>query len=198
MESFQMPPRDLYITILTLNRINPTILLCYWDKTVLLKIFKITPPLLLPYGLLQVFSHNPQVLVALRVLWHVPSLPLETLLRKFLALAFVLGLEARVEVADDTPAVMEGVAVVVVMVDIVPPTASVVVDTVAEVRVEVEMEAEKLVEVEAEVGKFEKAVREFVGFGEGTLIAGGVPVGCLGSLGRVCLQGTFLQVPSFP
>jgi hypothetical protein len=68
-----------------------------------------------------------------------------------------------------------------------------VADTVAEVRVEVEVGRF----VEVEVGKFEKAVREFVGFEEGTLIAGGVPVGCLGFLGLVCLQGTFLQVPSF-
>jgi hypothetical protein len=68
-----------------------------------------------------------------------------------------------------------------------------VADIVAEVRVEVEVG--KFVEVE--VGKFEKAVREFVGFEEGSLIAGEVPVGCLGSLGLACLQGTFLQVPSF-
>jgi hypothetical protein len=52
----------------------------------------ITPPLGLLYELPQVFFHNPQVLAALRVLWHVPALPLETPLRKFLALAFVLGL----------------------------------------------------------------------------------------------------------
>jgi len=51
--------------------------------------------------------------------------------------------------------------------------------------------------VEVEVGKFESAVKEFVGFEEGTSIAGGFPVGCLGFLGLVCPQGTFLQVPSF-
>jgi hypothetical protein len=51
-------------------------------------------PPLLPCGLLQVFSHNPQVQEALRVLWRVPALPLETLLRKLLVFAFVLGLEA--------------------------------------------------------------------------------------------------------
>ena len=64
---------------------------------------------------------------------------------------------------------------------------------VAEVRVEVEFG--KFVEVE--VGKFEKAVREFVGFGEGSLTAGGVPVGCLGCLGLAYLQGNFSQVPLF-
>jgi len=67
------------------------------------------------------------------------------------------------------------------------------VDIVAVVRVEVEFG--KFVEVEA--GKFEKAVMKFVGFEEGSLIAGGVPVGCLGFLGLVCPQGTFLRVPSF-
>ena len=46
----------------------------------------------LPCGLPQGFFRNPQVLAALRVLWRVPALPLETLLRKFLARAFVLGL----------------------------------------------------------------------------------------------------------
>jgi len=61
--------------------------------------------------------------------------------------------------------------------------------------VRVEVEVGRFVEVE--VGKFEKAVREFVGFGEGSLTAGGVPVGCLGFLGLVCLQGTFLQVLLF-
>jgi hypothetical protein len=66
-----------------------------------------------------------------------------------------------------------------------------VVEVVAVVRVEVGKSAE------VEVGKFEKAVMEFVGFEEGTLIAGGVPVGCLGCLGLVFLQGTFLQDPSF-
>lgn len=68
-----------------------------------------------------------------------------------------------------------------------------VADTVAEVRVEVE--GGRFVEVE--VGKFEKAGMKFVGFGEGSLTVGGVPVGCLGFLGLACLQGTFLQVPSF-
>lgn len=67
-------------------------------------------------------------------------------------------------------------------------------DIVAEVRVEVG--AEKFVEVE--VGKFGKVVMEFVGFEEGSLTAGGVPAEGLGFLGLVCLQGTFLQVPSFP
>jgi hypothetical protein len=66
---------------------------------------------------------------------------------------------------------------------------------VADIEAEVEVEVGKF--VEAEVGKFEKAVMEFVGFGEGTLIAGGVPVGCLGFLGLTCPQGTFLQVPLF-
>jgi hypothetical protein len=69
-----------------------------------------------------------------------------------------------------------------------------VADIVAVVRVE--LEVGKFVEVE--VGKFEEVVMEFVGFEEGTLIAGGVPVGCLGFLGLACLQGTFLQVLSFP
>jgi len=118
--------------------------------------------------------------VVLRVLWRVPLLPLETLLRKFSALAFVLGLKVWIEVVDDTPAVVE------VEVDIeVPSVRKKAVEIAAEVRVEVE------------VGKFEKAVRKLVGFGEGSLIAGGVPVGCLGSLGLVCLQETFSQVPSF-
>ena len=58
------------------------------------------------------------------------------------------------------------------------------------------MEVGKFVEVE--IGKFEKAVMKFAGFEEGSLIAGGVPVGCLGFLGLVFLQGTFLQAPSFP
>ena len=53
-----------------------------------------------------------------------------------------------------------------------------------------------VVRVEVEVGKFEEAVREFVGFEEGSLIAGGVPAGCLGCLGLVFLQGTFSQAPS--
>jgi hypothetical protein len=56
---------------------------------------------------------------------------------------------------------------------------------------------EVVVVAEVEVGKFEKAETEFVGFGEESLTAGGVPVGCLGFLGLVCLQGTFLQVPLF-
>lgn len=64
------------------------------------------------------------------------------------------------------------------------------------VELRVEMEVGKFVEVE--VGKFGKAGMEFVGFEEGTLTAGGVPVGCLGFLGLAFLQGTFLQVPSFP
>jgi hypothetical protein len=68
-----------------------------------------------------------------------------------------------------------------------------VVDVVAVVRVEVEVGRF----VEVEVGKFEKAGMKFVGFGEESLTAGGVPVGCLGFLGLVCLQGTFLQVPLF-
>ena len=63
------------------------------------------------------------------------------------------------------------------------------------VEVRVEVEVGKFVEVE--VGKFEKAVMEFVGFEEGSLIAGGVPVGCLGCLGWVCPQGTLWQAPSF-
>jgi hypothetical protein len=71
----------------------------------------------------------------------------------------------------------------------------VVVDIVVVVRVEMEKEAGKVFEVE--VGKFEKAVMEFVGFGEGSLIAGGVLAVRLGFLGLVCLQGTFSQVPSF-
>jgi hypothetical protein len=66
-----------------------------------------------------------------------------------------------------------------VAVDTAAVVEMVVADTVAEVRVEVEFG--KFVEVE--VGKFEKAVMEFVGFEEGSLIAGGVPVGCLGFLG---------------
>ena len=67
------------------------------------------------------------------------------------------------------------------------------VDVVAVVRVEVEVGRF----VEVEVGKFEKAGMKFVGFGEGSLTVGGVPVGCLGFPGLACLQGTFLQVPSF-
>ena len=66
-------------------------------------------------------------------------------------------------------------------------------EVVAEVRVEVE--AGRFVEVE--VGKFEKVAREFVGFEEGSLIAGGVPVGCLGFLELACPQGNFLQSPLF-
>jgi hypothetical protein len=73
-----------------------------------------------------------------------------------------------------------------------------VVDTAAVVVVAVRVELEVGKFVEVEVGKFEKAVMEFVGFEEGSLIAGGVPVGCLGCLGLACLQGTVLQVPSFP
>jgi len=68
-----------------------------------------------------------------------------------------------------------------------------VADIVAVVRVEVEFGRF----VEVEVGKFEKAVMEFVGFGEESLTAGGFPVGCLDFLGLACLQGTFLQVPLF-
>jgi len=79
------------------------------------------------------------------------------------------------------------------VVDTVVDTAAVV-DIVAEVRVEVEVG--KFVEVEA--GKFEEVVIGFVGFEEGSLIAGGVAAGCLGFLGLVCLQGTFLRVPLFP
>jgi len=60
-------------------------------------------------------------------------------------LAFVLGLEAWVEVAVDTAAVVE----------------MMVADIVAEVRVEAEVG--KFVEVE--VGKFEEVVMGFVGFG---------------------------------
>jgi len=52
--------------------------------------------------------------------------------------------------------------------------------------------------VEVEVGKFEKAVRKFVGFEEGSLAAGGVPVGCLGFLGLACPQETSLRVLLFP
>jgi len=70
-----------------------------------------------------------------------------------------------------------------------------VVDIVAVVSVEVEKEAGKFVEVE--VGKFGKAVMGIAGFGEGSLIAGGVLAVRLGFLGLVCPQGTFLQVPSF-
>jgi hypothetical protein len=70
-----------------------------------------------------------------------------------------------------------------------------VVEVVAVAVVRVEVEVGRFVEVE--VGKFEKVVRKFVGFGEESLTAGGVPVGCLGFLGLVCLQGTFLQVPLF-
>jgi hypothetical protein len=68
-----------------------------------------------------------------------------------------------------------------------------VADTVAEVRVKVEVGRF----VEVEVGKVEKAGMKFGGFGEGTLAAGGFPVGCLGFLGLVCPQGTFLQVLLF-
>jgi hypothetical protein len=81
-----------------------------------------------------------------------------------------------------------------VAVDTAAVVEMVVADIVAVVRVE--LEVGKFVEVE--VGKFEEAVMEFVGFEEGSLIAGGVPVGCLGFLGLVCPQGTFLRVPSFP
>jgi hypothetical protein len=70
-----------------------------------------------------------------------------------------------------------------------------VVEVVAVVVAVVEVEVGRFVEVE--VGKFEKAVRKFVGFGEESLTAGGVPVGCLGFLGLACPQGTFLQVPLF-
>jgi len=59
----------------------------------------------------------------------------------------------------------------------------------------VEKEVGKFVEVE--VGKFGRVVLKFVGFGEGSLIAGGVLVVRLGFLGLVCLQGTFSQVPLF-
>jgi hypothetical protein len=68
--------------------------------------------------------------------------------------------------------------------------AGFVVDTAVEVVMVVAV-------VEVEVGKFEKAGMKFVGFGEESLTAGGVPVGCLGFLGLACLQGTFLQVPLF-
>jgi len=74
---------------------------------------------------------------------------------------------------------------------VVVDTAAVA-DIVSEVRVE--LEVGKFVEVE--VGKFEEAVREFVGFEEGSLIAGGVPAEGLGFLGLVCPQGTFSQAPS--
>ena len=94
----------------------------------------ITLLLLLPCGLPQVFSHNPQVLEALRVLWHVPLLLLGFPLRKLLALVFVLELWAWVEVV-----------------------AGIVVGMKMEV-----VEVGKFVEVE--VGKFEKVVMEFVGF----------------------------------
>jgi hypothetical protein len=80
----------------------------------------------------------------------------------------------------------------------------VAVDTAADAVVEVDIDmvvadivAEVRVMAEVEVGKFERVVRMFVGFGEGTSVAGGVPVGCLVSLGLTCPQGTFLQVPSF-
>jgi hypothetical protein len=115
-----------------------------------------------------------------------------------LALAFVLGLSAWIEVVVDdavvevwvdieVPTVREEAVEVVVEVDTAVPTALVVADIVAEVRVMAEVE----------VGKFERVARKFVGFGEGTSVAGGVPVGCLGFLGLVYPQGTFLQVPSF-
>jgi hypothetical protein len=65
-------------------------------------------------------------------------------------------------------------------------------DIVAVVEVEVGKSAE------VEVGKFEEVGIGFVGLEEGTLTAGGVPVGCLGSLGLACLQGNFLQAPLFP
>ena len=68
-----------------------------------------------------------------------------------------------------------------------------VADIVAVVRVEVVVGRS----VEVEVGKFEKVAREFVGFEEGSLIAGGVPVGCLGFLELACPQGNFLQSPLF-
>jgi hypothetical protein len=70
----------------------------------------------------------------------------------------------------------------------------VVVDIAVEIVMEVRVEVGKFVEVE--VGKFEKAVMEFVGFEEGSLTAGGVPVGCLGFLELACPQGTSLQAPS--
>jgi len=70
-----------------------------------------------------------------------------------------------------------------------------VVEVVADIVAEVRVEVGKFVEVE--VGKFEKAVMEFVGFEEGSLAAGGFPVGCLGFLELACHQGTLLRVPSF-
>jgi hypothetical protein len=77
--------------------------------------------------------------------------------------------------------------------DTVVDTAAVVEMVVAELRVEVEVGRF----VEVAVGKFEKSVMKFVGFEEESLIAGGVLAGCLGFLGLVCPQGTFLRVPLF-